>query len=60
MPRVTFDVTEEDQRMMVAVCKEGNSFRASTARKWHQKELLKAYNKLPQSVLDNLRSDTNE
>ena len=60
MPRVTFDITEEDQRMMIAVCKANNSFRASTAKKWHQKELLKQYNKLPQSVLDNLASSKNE
>jgi hypothetical protein len=60
MPRVTFDVTEEDQRMMIAVCGDAGAFRAATARKWHQKELKKAYNRLPQSVLDNLASDKNE
>ncbi len=60
MPRVTFEVTEDEQRMMIAVCKAKQTWRSELARKWHLSMLKKEYNKLPQSVLDNLAGKGNE
>ena len=60
MPRLTIEVTEEDQRMMTAVSKSKQTFRSDLASGWYRTRLKTEYNRLPQSVLDNLASDKNE
>lgn len=60
MPRLTIDVTEEDQRMMAAVSKSKKMFRSDLAQQWYQTRLKTEYNKVPQSVLDTLASAKNE
>jgi len=57
MPRLTIYVTEKEAEMLATVCnsRKPRVLKSDVALAWHQSKLRSEYNRLPQSVLDNLK-----